>query len=455
MDLTSWTKKRVVIAGLGVHGGGLAVAKWLLKQGARLTVTDLKTQSQLQSSIDKLEQWRRRYGLQPVEYVLGRHRISDFTKADLIIQNPGMPSDVVYLQRARFAGVPILNEAALFFALVKMPIIAVTGSKGKSTTTALLGHIFRQVYPQTIVAGNIRETVMFDVIDKILSWQKQGKEIPIILELSSWHLEGLPAVKRSPHVAVITNILPDHLNRYKSFTAYRRAKEIITAYQGSNDWLVVNKKDKNLVNLSKRTKAQVLFFESKQVPKSWKIKIPGQHNLTNIAAALQVAKIYSLPRGKVRQAVESFSGLACRLEFVGEFAGVKFYNDSCATAPVATSAALQVFRKKVILLAGGSDKNLPLTDLAQIIRRKAKFCFLFAGDGSERLKKELQRQHFPLSKLQDGFEDINEMLRAVKQVAKSGDIVLLSPGFASFSTFANEFDRADKFVQAVKKFNQL
>ncbi len=455
MDLTNWKNQRVLVAGLGVHGGGLAVAKWLLRQGARLTVTDLKPPSQLQPSLDRLESWRRRYKLKPVNYVLGRHRIGDFTKADLIIQNPGMPSDVVYLERARRQGVPILNEAALFFALVKMPIIAVTGSKGKSTTTALLGHIFRQFYPQTIVAGNIRETAMFDVVDKILAWQKQGKSVPIILELSSWHLEGLPTVKRSPQVAVITNILPDHLNRYKSFSAYRKAKEIITAYQGDDDWLVINKKDKNLVALSRRVRSQVLFFQDKQVPSTWQIKLPGKHNLSNVAAALQVAKIYSLPRGKVRQAVESFSGLPCRLEFVGEFSGVKFYNDSCATAPVAAVAALRVFKRKVILLAGGSDKKLPVADLARMIKAKAKFCFLFAGDGSERLKKELQRQRFPSRRLQDGFEDIISMLRAVKKVAKPGDVVLLSPGFASFSTFANEFDRADKFVRAARKFNKL
>ncbi len=437
--------------GLGLHGGGVAVAKWLLKQGARLTVTDLKTEAELRNTLDKLEQWRQRYQLPPIQYVLGRHRYQDFRKHDLIIQNPGVPRESPYLAYAKKRGIPIYNEASLFFSLIDLPLIAITGSKGKSTTTALIGHILKRYDRRTIVAGNIRETPMFAVVDKILRYQQRGAKVPIVLELSSWQLEGLPLIRRSPHIAVITNILPDHLNRYKNFSAYRRAKEIIARYQKADDFLVLNKEDKYLVSLAKHCRAQVKWFKRSDVPTGWRLRLPGDHNLANIAAAMRVAEIISLPRSFIREAVESFTGLACRMELVAEIKGVKFYNDSCATAPVATQAALQTFKQPVVLLAGGSDKSLPLADLAKMIKKKVKYCFLFKGDGSERLLKELAKCKFPSQRIFSNFDNMSEMVKAAFERAEKGDLILLSPAFASFSTFTNEFDRAEQFVKAVKK----
>ncbi len=449
--MNDWQGKKVLIMGLGLHGGGLAVTKWFLKRGARLTVTDLKTEAELRNTLDRLERWRLRHHLLPVKYVIGRHRYQDFDRQDLIVQNPGVPRESPYLYYAKKRGIPIYNEASLFFSLVNLPLIAITGSKGKSTTTALIGHILKRYDRRTIVAGNIRETPMFAVVDKILRYQQRGVEVPIVLELSSWQLEGLPMIKRSPHIAVITNILPDHLNRYKNFSAYRKAKEIIAKYQKVDDFLVLNKEDKYLVSLAKRCRSQVRWFKKSDVPVGWRLRLSGDHNLANVAAAMRVAEIMSVPLSLIRKAVESFTGLACRMELVAEIKGVKFYNDSCATAPVATQAALQTFKQPVILLAGGSDKKLPLADLARMIKKKVKYCFLFKGDGSERLLKELAKCKFSSQRIFSDFDNMSEMVKAAFARAEKGDLILLSPAFASFSTFANEFDRAEQFVKAVKK----
>ncbi|TAN58729.1 UDP-N-acetylmuramoyl-L-alanine--D-glutamate ligase, partial [Patescibacteria group bacterium] len=207
--------KKVLVMGLGLHGGGVAAARWLVKRGADVTVTDLRDRKALKSSLDKLK------GLK-IKYALGGHNAEDFKMADMAVQNPGVPYNSPYLKIAKKFGAEIVNEAALFFKYAKSKnIIGITGTKGKSTTSTLVHKILRAKWPKSLLAGNIRDTALLNIADRA------EKNTPIVLELSSWQLEGLEKIRTSPRIAAITNIYQDHLNRYPSYQAYVAAKENI------------------------------------------------------------------------------------------------------------------------------------------------------------------------------------------------------------------------------------
>lgn len=217
--INNFKDKKVLLMGLGLHGGAVAVLNWLAKNGAILTVTDIKSKKELKASLDKIKTRKK------IKYTLGKHDLADFKDQDLIVQNPGVPSDSKYIKYARKQGIPVVNEAVMFFGLYPSEIIGVTGTRGKSTTASLLHAILKTEIKNNVLAGNIATVPMFSVIDKLKedSWP--------VLELSSWHLDGLGEYRKSPHIAVVTNVMVDHLNRYKNFTAYKRAKLINVKYQ--------------------------------------------------------------------------------------------------------------------------------------------------------------------------------------------------------------------------------
>jgi len=456
--------KRVLVFGLGLLGGGIAVSRFLSDQGAKVTVVDKKGKSELKSSLNKLKKYKIRYFF---EIDPGK----DFLDFDLIVKNPGVKREHPFLKLAKTKGIPIYNEASLFFLLVDNPIIAVTGSKGKSTTTDLLGKIIKTWDPSTLVGGNIQTTPMFTLLTTIRSQSR------IVLELSSWHLEGMSIIKKSPHLAVLTNVLPEHLNRYKNIAAYSKAKAIILKYQNNNDIAVLNYDNLDCRRLASQAKGQVYWFGIKDyrryknltgvfIKNGWlvwrrvetekiisvkSIKLKGEHNLANVLAAVGAAKLLAVPNSIIKKVVSGYRGLPNRLQFIRQVNGVSYYNDTTATAPVATLAALNSFSKPIILLAGGSDKKLPVKDLAKTIKSKAKYCLLFKGQGSDRLIIELLKVKYPRNRLVTNISTMTEMIRQASQLTKVGDMVLLSPGFASFSNFVNEFDRGRQFVKTVKK----
>src|SRR5581483_515056 len=221
--------KRVLVMGLGLHGGGVGVTRWLLKQGARVTVTDLKKPNELRPTTSQL-------GDAPVEWVLGEPRLVDFVNADLIVRNPGVPRESRYLEFARARGIPVWMELGLF--LEQLPrgaaqVIGITGTKGKTTTTVLTGEILRRVAPKTVVAGNLRVSAL-EALDRI------DAETPVVLEMSSFQLEEFQELKISPHLAAITNVYPDHLNRYQDLDEYAWAKAQIFLHQSPRDHLILN-----------------------------------------------------------------------------------------------------------------------------------------------------------------------------------------------------------------------
>lgn len=429
--------KKVVVMGLGLHGGGVSAAKFFYKQGADVLVTDLKTEEQLKESIKKLEKIK-------IKYALGGHREEDFKTADLIIKNPDVPSSSPYLEIARENNISIETDVSLFFKLTKAFVIGVTGTKGKSTTVSLIYHILKSKFRKVFLAGNIGVSPL-EIIYKI----KKGDRV--VLELSSFELEDL---KQSPNISVITNILPDHLNRYGDMSKYADSKKSIFKFQNKKDILILNEEDPIVREFSREAVSKIYFYSSKTISKSIKIKdfkLLGSHNLSNLAAAISVAKLLKIPTPNINKAIKSFEGVSSREEFVKEINGVKYFNDTTATMPDAVVAAIDAFSEKfkdgkLIFICGGQNKEMNFTEMAKKIKEKVEYLILLPGTASDKLEKYLSGYNkiYKVSSME------NAVLRA-KEISRRGDVVVLSPGAASFNLFKNEFDRGNQFVKLVKK----
>jgi UDP-N-acetylmuramoylalanine--D-glutamate ligase len=457
MDTINLKNKKFTVMGLGLHGGGVGVAKWLAQQGAKVLVTDLRDEKILKASIDKLKEFK-------IEYVLGEHREKDFRTADMIIKNPGVPRESKFLKIARQHHIPIETDMSLFFRMCKTPIIGITGSKGKSTATSIIYEIFKQAGVKPVMAGNIKISPLA-ILDKVKT------NTPVILELSSWQLEDMAHLKRSPNISVITNIFPDHLNRYKSMADYIKAKKIIYQFQSTSDNIVLNYDNLEIKKFIKEIKSQKYWFSTKAFNKEngcfirsgWivfrnqgmesiicpvkDIKIPGQHNLENVLASITAAKIYNIDNVPIRKVIKRFKGIPDRLELIRRWKGIKFYNDTTATTPDATIAALNTFGNKVILIAGGTDKRLDYKKLSQIIKDKVAYLVLFKGTASDKIIKHLNSINYKSWQL---VENMGQAVDLALSAKKRSSLILLSPAAASFGMFLNEFDRGDQFKKAVK-----
>jgi UDP-N-acetylmuramoylalanine--D-glutamate ligase len=408
--------KKIVIMGLGLRGGGVGAAKFFYKQGAKLLITDLRSRKELKPSLEKLK------GLQ-INFILGKHRKQDFIDADLIIRNPGVPRESLYLKIAKENNIPVKTDIDIFFDLCPGEIIGITGTKGKSTTATLIYLLLKKKYPYVVLAGNIGISPL-EILNKI------NKKTKVVLELSSFELENL---KKSPRVAVITTLFPDHLNRYESFKDYIKAKKSIFKYQNKKDILILNQDNPDTKRLSFEAKSKVYFFKG-----------------SNQSAAVLTAKLFKIPDKQIESALFEFKGVPNRQEIIAVKRGVKYINDTTATTPESTILAIETFEErfpdsKIILIAGGEDKNLNYKGLAKTIKRKANRLILLPGTASDKIKKELGFFKFIWA------ESMKQAVKKASQFAQKGDIVLLSPGAASFNLFDNEFDRAKKFIEAVRK----
>ncbi len=466
--------KRVLVMGLGLHGGGLGVTRFLLRQEAEVIVTDLRKPDELAPSLQALAG-------EPVRYVLGEHRLEDFRSADLVVRNPGVPRESPYLEEARRHSVPIEMEMTLFFALCPGPILAITGTKGKSTTTALLGEVLRQQYPDAVVAGNIRVSAL-ETLPQITP------NTPVILELSSWQLEGLGERGVSPHVAVVTNIYPDHLNRYPSWQSYVEAKQLIYRFQRARDVLVLNANDPTVRGFAQDAPSRVAWFglglhknggalhaaDGKVLPLAagaaledrgqvaWAdgqgavvpicplddIALPGAHNRENVLAATAASCMFGLRGPQIAAGITSFRGLDDRLEVVRVIDGVAYVNDTTSTAPASTVAALQALSGPIVLIAGGADKGLDYSEMAQVIAGRARSVLLLEGSATNKLEQAMSQAGASVL-IAGRFSDLAIAVQKAQALAAPGDTVLLSPGCASFGMFLHEFDRGQRFRQAV------
>jgi len=460
--------KRVLVMGLGLHGGGLGLTRWLVQQGAIVTVTDLKSASELRPSLEALA------GL-PVQFVLGQHREEDFRQADLVIRNPAVPRESPYLGIAREHGVPVEMEMGLFFRLCPAPIIGITGTKGKSTTTTLTGAMIRRRRPDAVVAGNLAggntgyasAQCALELLPHIRS------HTPVVLELSSWQLEGLPP-DLCPHIACVTNLYPDHLNRYRDLADYASAKKAIFLHQRANDAVVLNYDNRftcafateapsRVAWFSRRQRVEGAFLEGERLLWRWQgrtmavatvqdVPLPGAHNLENVLAAIAVAMLWGADPEDVRQAIRDFVGMPHRLEFIAEIDGVRYYNDTTATTPDATLAALAAFNEAqgVILIAGGADKGLDFDGLGRAVVAQVKAVVLLEGTATDRLEAAVTAAG-GRQRLAGRYGSLPEAVARAREIAVPGDVVLLSPGCASFGLFVNEFERGNLFRELVRR----
>jgi UDP-N-acetylmuramoylalanine--D-glutamate ligase len=430
--------KKITIMGLGLQGQGLWAAKVAAQHGAKVTVTDLRPAKELAPSLKKLE------GL-PIRYVLGKHRKEDFVNNDLIIRNPAVPEDSKFLKIARAEKIRIEMEIGLFFLLapvLRKNLVGITGTRGKTTTTLLIGEIFKKAGIDSVVGGNIPEKPALALLSKI------KPKTTIVLELSSWQLEGLAHHKISPHIAVVTNIYRDHMNRYQTMADYVAAKKLISTFQRPADYLVLNYENEKTKQLAQTAQGKVRYFSSSRLPPSLiaAVKLKGKHNLENVAAASAVARILKIGPKTIKKALQDFKGLPSRLEFVRKVDNISYYNDTCSTIPEATMAALGAFDRPVVLIAGGADKRLKFARLGQKIKNSTvKSVVLLRGDATNKLEKVLDKKI-----IAGRFDDLRKATFKAKEIARPGDIVLLSPACTSFSMFKNEFDRGDQFRKIVK-----
>ena len=425
--------KRVTILGLGLLGRSVGDAEFIAKCGGHVTVTDLKTEQELAESIARLD------GLD-ITYHLGGHELSDFTDTDMVIKSAGVRLDSKEVVAAREAGVPVYMSTALaaqFAREIGVKIIGVTGTRGKSTVAHMTHHALVAAGHRAHLGGNIRGVSTLAMVPDF------REDDVLVLELDSWQLQGFGDLRLSPHIAVFTNLMPDHQNYYSDMETYFADKANIFRFQKKGDTLIATPELAERIAARGAPDAYQTHVE-KPVPEEWGIQMPGEHNRLNAALAAAALEAYGLSHEKIREGLASFGGVEGRLQFVREINGVKIYNDNNATTPEATIAALQaldVGDKNIVLIMGGADKGLAIEKLVETIRATCKRLVLLKGTGSERIGENLTEEQ---------YRSLEEAVRIALSNTAEGDTVLFSPGFASFGMFKNEYDRNDRFLKIVE-----
>jgi UDP-N-acetylmuramoylalanine--D-glutamate ligase len=434
--------KRVTLMGLGLLGRGVGDAEFLAPLCKELVVTDKKTKEELEASLIRLQKFS------TIHYTLGAHRVEDFAETDMVIKAAGVPLDSPEIAAAKKAGVPVYMSTALFAKFAREAgamLIAVTGTRGKSTTSALIYHALKAAGKPVHLGGNVRGLSTLAMIPEV----KSGDIC--VLELDSWQLQGFGDLKLSPDIAVFTNLMPDHLNYYGGdmekyfwdkaniFTHQPRREVGAPTGASGKTALIVGEQILSKIQSSNPPVAPVV---PPPLPKDWNLTIVGEHNRQNAALAALALRMAGLKEDEIRVGLQTFEAVEGRLQFVREVNGVKIYNDNNATTPEATIAALSAFDpEKTIIIAGGSDKNLPLEVLAEKMKQCKKI-LLLAGGGTDKLKILLPDDLI--------YQVMNDAVRDAMAAAVPGDVILFSPGFASFGIFKNEYDRNDQFMAAVK-----
>ena len=445
MDLQN---KRVLVVGLGKSG--VASALFLKERGARVTVSDTKSPDQLRDEIPVLLD----HGI-AVE--TGGHGERTFRGQDLIVVSPGVPVDAPPLVQARGAGEPVIGEIELAAQHLPGPIIAITGSNGKTTTTTLTGEILTAGGLPTLVGGNIGTPAISLVADA-------KSETVIVLEVSSFQLETIQMFR--PRVAVVLNVTPDHLDRHRTFQAYVDAKARVFENQQASDFAVLNEDDSTCLTLGERTRAQVFWFSRKKEVKqgAWvrdgkilfrdgsgqreimlvsEIPLKGAHNVENVLAAVCAGALMGCKPELIRKAVRDFKAVEHRLEYVATVKGVEYYDDSKATNVDATIKALESFPANIHLILGGKDKGSDYRVLNDLLRQRVKRVYTI-GAAAEKIESHIKGTTDIVH-----AETLDNAVRRAAAVAQTGDIVLLAPACASFDQFQSYNHRGRVFKEVV------
>ncbi len=444
--------KKVTILGLGREGK--ALARYLSQEGAEVTVSDIKSEEDLRERKEEL------VGL-PLRFLLGGHS-PEILESETILVSPGVPLEIPILAEARQQGIPLESETRLFFARCPAPVIGITGSSGKTTTTALVGEMLRAEGFETFVGGNIGRPL----IDRLEEITPQDK---VVLELSSFQLE---LMTQSPHIAAVLNITPNHLDRHPSMSAYIEAKANIVRYQREEDWAVLNGDDPIARMLAGGCRGRGAIFgweevegaflrgqdilirlggEEQRVCGLGDIGLRGEHNIYNVMAASLIAHLAGASSQAMCFAIRHFTGIEHRLELVRELRGVRYYNDSIATSPERTVAALSSFQEPIVLLAGGRDKDLPMDGMAELIRQKVRYLILF-GEAAAKIEAVVLEKgaQSPRPEIMH-VASMEEAVEMAAGSARRGDVVLLAPGCTSFDMYEDFAARGEHFKELVNR----
>ncbi|KKP60398.1 MAG: UDP-N-acetylmuramoylalanine-D-glutamate ligase [Candidatus Nomurabacteria bacterium GW2011_GWF2_35_66] len=439
--------------GLGLLGRGLGYTKFLAECGADLTVTDLKTKEQLKASVEAIKNYELKIkNKNKIKFVLGEHRLEDFRDRDMIVKNPGIPLDSIYIKEARKNGIPVEMDVSLFAKCTpEVMIIGVTGTRGKSMTTTLIYEILKAnekfLKKNVYVGGNLRGVATLPLLKKV----KAGDIL--VCELDSWQLQGFGEAHISPQISVFTTFMPDHMNYYKdSMEKYFDDKANIFKYQKSGDTLVILPDMKKWIK-KEDVNGKLIIADKKNVD-TWKFNVKGDHHRNNLACAVKVAEVLGIPEIKIKKVVSKFEGLEGRLQLLKIYKGIKIYNDNNATTPEATIAGLEALvsprhglgERKIVLICGGADKGLNLDNFTKAVNKYCKAAVMIPGTGTERLITNYQ-----LLITNEVGRDLKDIVKTVLGKASRGDIILFSPAFASFGMFNNEYERNDLFMKIIKK----
>jgi len=445
--------KKVLVVGLGKSG--LAAALLLRRHGAQVTVSDIRSAAALAKEIPELLE-------QGINVEAGGHGLLTFRRQDLIVVSPGVPLDTPELVQVRNFGLPIIGELELAARFLKGSVLAITGSNGKTTTTTLVGEILQAARMPTLIAGNIGVPVI-GVIDE------STDDTWTVLEVSSFPLESTEQFH--PHIAVILNITPDHLDRHGSFENYALAKERIFASQNQNDFVVLNAENARAAAAASRSAAkvywfslehpvsqgawaeegQILFRNAKDAPIETVmplsgIPLKGEHNVENVLAAVAASRLAGAPVDVIRRAVENFKAVEHRLEYVATINCVDFYNDSKATNVDATAKAIAAFSGGIHLILGGKDKNSDYTQLSDLLRARVRAVYTI-GSAAEKIESQLRGVVSIHS-----CETLERAVSSAGAAAHAGDIVLLAPACSSFDQFENYEQRGRIFKELVHEW---
>ncbi len=429
--------KKILIFGLGRQGGGVGDVAYLAKYGYVVRVVDQQTAGELGLSSDQLTP--------NVDYHLGTQTQADIEWSDLIIKNPGVPDDHPLILTAKELGKTVVSSIALFVKYAPCTTVGITGTRGKSTTTELIYQVLSHHFPGLVVkGGNIPGTSGLSLFD-----QCHDKKFAV-LELSSFQLHSFHDLKVSPNIAVVTNIYPDHLNRYRGMNEYIQDKTAILAYQTSSDFATINLDNELSKQMGATLATSPTYFSSRDI-KSWQLQVPGDHNRQNVAAMFSVAKHLGIGENEAKLVAQEFNGIPFRQQKIAVVEGVTYVNDTTATTPVAATVALRAQTQPFILICGGATKNLPLEELLNELKSNSSLKHIVLL-GSHNIPEFTRPLHALVgNKIIGQVDSISAAINLARTHAIAGDTILLSPGFASFDLFQNEFDRGRQFNDCVKK----
>jgi UDP-N-acetylmuramoylalanine--D-glutamate ligase len=458
--MKNWNGTRILI--LGAARQGLALARWMSRHGARVTLSDKRTESELAASRELLS------GL-PIEWALGGHPVELLDNADVLCLSGGVPLTLPIVVEAVKRGLPLTNDTQVFMEAVPSKTIGITGSAGKTTTTTLVGRMAKNMHGnKAFIGGNIGDPLINYVDD-------MKADDVAILEISSFQLEQMTI---SPNLAVILNITPNHLDRHGTMTAYTATKARILDFQNNTDIAVLGHDDIGAWALRNKVKGRLFTFSLHELDEEFngaylhngllnlrdgnaylplmlreKVLLRGDHNVSNVLAAFTIGHAAGFTLDAMLEAVENFQGVEHRLEFVRELRGARWYNDSIATAPERAMAAVRAFDEPIVLVLGGRDKNLPWEDLAALIHERVDHVVLF-GEAAEKIEKAVAVQgSMKRTKSVARCSGLHEAVVKAAEVAESGDVVLLSPGGTSYDEFVDFAERGECFRQWVHELS--